>query len=111
MNKRTAEYLKHQNDNQTLDLEHAMIEADVPVIGVSGRNAEKLADLSRYLDRPALRWGAPLPEADIMLIATSDDSIAEVAAALAASKSVMAHTAGAAAHTSERASDPERLLI
>jgi len=76
-------------------LGHAMIEADVPVIGVSGRNAEKLADLSRYLDRPALRWGAPLPEADIILIATSDDSIAEVAAALAVSKSVMAHTAGA----------------
>lgn len=76
-------------------LGHAMVEANVPLVGIAGRNAEKLADLSRYLDRPALRWNAPLPEADIVLIATSDDSIAEVASSLAASKSVMAHTAGA----------------
>ena len=29
MNESTLAYLKHQNEQQTLDLEHAMIEADV----------------------------------------------------------------------------------
>ncbi len=77
-------------------LGHAMHEAKVPIVGVTGRNAEKLADLARYLERPALRWDRPLPEADIIVIATSDDSIAEVAAMLPATKSVIAHTAGAA---------------
>ncbi|HRH38638.1 MAG TPA: DUF2520 domain-containing protein [Flavobacteriales bacterium] len=76
-------------------LGHAMREAGVPIVGVTGRNSEKLADLARYLDRPALRWNATLPKADIILIATSDDAIAEVAVKLQAHDAVVAHTAGA----------------
>ena len=76
-------------------LGHAMREAKVPIVGVSGRNPEKLADLSRYLDVPALRWGHTLPKADIVLVATSDDAIAEVATRLPTSDGVIAHTAGA----------------
>ena len=76
-------------------LGHALKEAGIPLVGVAGRNAEKVNDLARYLERPALRWDRPLPAADIILITTSDDAIAEVAAKLPATKAVVAHTAGA----------------
>lgn len=76
-------------------LGHALRNAQVPLLGVAGRDAGKLADLARFLDTNALRWDHVLPEADITLIATSDDSIAEVARKLKPSKGVVAHTAGA----------------
>jgi len=76
-------------------LGHAMVKAGVNVIGVAGRNKERLTDLARFLDRPAFRLDRPLPDADLVLLATSDDSIAEVAGALPVSGAVVAHTAGA----------------
>ena len=76
-------------------LGHAMRQANVPLVGIAGRNNERAAELARFLERPALHWDRPFPEADIILIATSDDSIGEVAARLPQSKAVVAHTAGA----------------
>ena len=75
-------------------LGHAIREAKVPIVGVTGRNAEQLADLARYLKAPALVWGRSLPDADVVLIATSDDSIGEVARKLVPADNVIAHTAG-----------------
>lgn len=76
-------------------LGHAIVQARLPLIGVAGRDPEKLNDLARFLDRPGHRLDRPLPAADLTLIATSDDSIAEVAARLPAGAGVVAHTAGA----------------
>lgn len=76
-------------------LGHAMVQAKQPLIGVAGRDAEKLNDLARFLDRPAHRLDRSLPPADLVIIATSDDSIAEVASKLPPTNSVVAHTAGA----------------
>lgn len=77
------------------NLGHAMVKAGVNLIGVTGRNSERLTDLARFLERPAHRLDRALPEADLVIIATSDDSIAEVAAAMSTSKAAVAHTAGA----------------
>ncbi len=76
-------------------LGHAMVQADIQVLGITGRNADKANDLGRFLDRPVLRWEQPLPEADIILITTSDDAIHEVAAKLDPRSRVVVHTAGA----------------
>jgi predicted short-subunit dehydrogenase-like oxidoreductase (DUF2520 family) len=76
-------------------LGHAIKHAGLPLIGVAGRDAEKLADIGRFLSSPTHRLDRALPEADLAIIATSDDSIREVAARLPSSKGVVAHTAGA----------------
>jgi predicted short-subunit dehydrogenase-like oxidoreductase (DUF2520 family) len=76
-------------------LGHAIMKAKLPLIGVAGRNPEKLNDLARFLECPAHRLDRTLPEADLVIIATSDDSIAEIAARIPASGTVVAHTAGA----------------
>jgi len=76
-------------------LGHAIVKAKLPLIGVAGRDTEKLNDLARFLERPAYRLDRPLPEADLIIIATSDDSIAELAARIPQGKAVVALTAGA----------------
>ncbi|MBK6343543.1 MAG: DUF2520 domain-containing protein [Flavobacteriales bacterium] len=76
-------------------LGHAIMKAKLPLIGVAGRNPEKLNDLARFLECPAHRLDRALPEADLVIIATSDDSIAEIAARIPAGGTVVAHTAGA----------------
>ncbi|MCB9183456.1 MAG: DUF2520 domain-containing protein [Flavobacteriales bacterium] len=75
-------------------LGHAMVQANLPLIGVAGRDSAKLNDLARFLERPGYRMDL-LPAADLTIIATSDDSIAEVAGQVPARKGVVAHTAGA----------------
>lgn len=76
-------------------LGHAIVKARLPLVGVAGRDPEKLNDLARFLERPAHRLDRGLPEANLVVIATSDDSIAEVAGRIAAGNTVVAHTAGA----------------
>lgn len=76
-------------------LGHAMVKAKLPLIGVAGRDPEKLNDLARFLERPAHRLDRALPEADLIIIATSDDSIAEVAARIPQGETIVVHTAGA----------------
>lgn len=76
-------------------LGHAMVKARLPLIGVAGRDPGKLNDLSRFLERPAHRLDRALPAVDLTIIATSDDSIAGLAAGLPPGNGVVAHTAGA----------------
>ncbi|HMC97687.1 MAG TPA: DUF2520 domain-containing protein [Flavobacteriales bacterium] len=92
---RTPDVLLIGTGRMAYHLGHAMVKAGVKVVGVAGRNSERLTDLARFLDRPSFRLDHPLPTADLALVATSDDSIAEVAHALPASNMVVAHTAGA----------------
>jgi len=76
-------------------LGQALIKANVPLVGVVGRNAQERAALGRLLDRPAFALDRPWPQAGLVLIAVSDDAIAEVAAGMPESGAVVAHTAGA----------------
>jgi len=76
-------------------LGHALTQARLPLIGVAGRDAEKLSDIARFLGCAPHRLDRALPPADLVIIATSDDSIAEVAARIPAGSTVVAHTAGA----------------
>lgn len=76
-------------------LGHSIVAAGMDLVGVAGRNAAKVNDLSRFLERPAIDLHAPLPEVDLVLIVVSDDAIAEVAASLPTTDAVVAHTAGA----------------
>ena len=77
-------------------LGHNITRTSFELIGVAGRDAEKTADLARFLDRPAFRLNALPEEVDLVIIATSDDSIHSVATALPYTNCVIAHTAGAA---------------
>lgn len=76
-------------------LGHAMVRAGWPLVGVAARNTAALNDLARFLDRPALDLAKPLPEVGLVVLAVSDDAIAEVAGALPDTNAVVAHTAGA----------------
>ena len=76
-------------------LGHSLLERRADLVGVAGRNTSALKDLARHLDRPACGLHEALPEADLVLLAVSDDAIAEVAAALPPTQAVVAHTAGA----------------
>jgi predicted short-subunit dehydrogenase-like oxidoreductase (DUF2520 family) len=53
------------------------------VVGVTGRNPDAVAEAAADLGAQSLSWDAPLPEADLMVIAVRDDAIADVAAHLA----------------------------
>lgn len=76
-------------------LGQAMVKAGLDVVGVAGRNAEARAALARFLDTRTIDLTKPLPPVDLILLAVSDDAIAEVAAALPQTNAVVAHTAGA----------------
>ncbi len=76
-------------------LGHAIRKAGHGIIGITGRDAQKLADLSRFLECPALRWNQDLPAADITVIATSDDAITGVSERIKERSGIVAHTAGA----------------
>ena len=51
--------------------------------GVLARDPEAGAAAADFLRTPALEWRAPLPAADLLVLAVSDDAIAEVAGLLA----------------------------
>ncbi len=76
-------------------LGHAIVMAGMDLVGVAGRNAEARERLAHFLDRKALDLAKPLPEADLVLLAVSDDAIGDVAALLPKGGAVVAHTAGA----------------
>lgn len=77
-------------------LGHNLVRAGLDLIGVTGRDNDKANDLGRFLDRTVFRMDRLPANADVVIIATSDDSIAEVSAKLAYPKAVFSHTAGAA---------------
>lgn len=76
-------------------LGHAMRKARHTIVGITGRDPQKLADMSRFLECPVIRWNQEWPEAEITVIATSDDAIAGMSARLGPSKGLVMHTAGA----------------
>ena len=76
-------------------LGHSLLQHKADLVGVAGRNPSALKELALFLDRRAYALNDPLPKADLILLAVSDDAIAEVAAALPATNAVVAHTAGA----------------
>jgi predicted short-subunit dehydrogenase-like oxidoreductase (DUF2520 family) len=76
-------------------LGHAMHKAGHVIVGITGRDPQKLADMSRFLECPLVRWNQDWPEAEITVIATSDDAIAEMSGRLKPSIGVVMHTAGA----------------
>ncbi len=75
-------------------LGHSIRRAGHKIVGITGRDAQKLADMARFLDAPLIRWNQDPPTADVTVIATSDDAIAEVSKMLKPSGSVVVHTAG-----------------
>ena len=76
-------------------LGHAIRKAGHTIVGITGRDPHKLADMSRFLECPLIRWNQDWPESEIVVIATSDDAIAEMSARLKPSAAVVMHTAGA----------------
>ena len=76
-------------------LGHALKNAGTHLVGLVGRNPERTSPLARELGVPAFEFGQTLPDAEINLIAVSDDAIATVAAQLPASDAVFIHTSGA----------------
>lgn len=76
-------------------LGHAMHKAGHSIVGITGRDPQKLADMSRFLQCPLVRWNQDWPAAEVAVIATSDDAIAEVSGRIRPSAGVVAHTAGA----------------
>lgn len=79
-------------------LGHAMVKAGLNVVGVAGRNTEARTALARFLDTRTIDLTKPLPGVDLIMVAVSDDAIAEVAAALPPTDAVVVHTAGALGH-------------
>lgn len=75
-------------------LGHAIRKAGHTIVGITGRDAQKLADMSRFLECPLVRWNQDWPDAEIQVIATSDDAIAEVSGRLGSTEGVVMHTAG-----------------
>lgn len=75
-------------------LGHAIRKAGHSIVGITGRDPHKLADMARILECPAIRWNQEAPSADAIVIATSDDAIAEVSGRLTPSKALVMHTAG-----------------
>ncbi len=76
-------------------LGHALKRSGVQLVGIVGRDADKTRRLTEELGCTALAFGDALPEANVRIIAVSDDAITEVAARLPKYTGVTAHTSGA----------------
>lgn len=76
-------------------LGHAMVGANHHLIGVVGRNTEHTDRLSKALGTVSFSLNEALPQTDIILIAVSDDAIADVALNIPISDAVLIHTSGA----------------
>jgi len=74
---------------------HAVLNTGNELLGIVGRDLTKTTDLADELGCGAYSFGATLPAADVMLIAVSDDAIADVAAHIPISDAVVVHTSGA----------------
>lgn len=76
-------------------LGHAMQRSGHRITGIVGRNAEHSKALADDLQTPAFTPNDPLPAADVIVIAVSDDAIADVAMNIPITDAVMVHTSGA----------------
>src|SRR5690606_34575585 len=77
------------------NLGHAMNSAGVDVIGVAGRDPVRTKKLADQLSAPFFQLEDRLPEAELILIAVSDDAIADVSRQIAQPDAIIAHTSGA----------------
>jgi len=74
----------------------ALVAAGHRVAGVLARRSDAARDAAALLGAESLGWDPPLPEADLLIVAVSDDAIPEVAARLAP----LAGASGGAVHLS-----------
>lgn len=80
----------------------ALKDSGVLINSVTGRNKNKGEELAKHLDSKAQLFEEKLPEADLILLAVSDDSIQEVSEQLSnfvSNESLIAHTSGSKAST------------
>jgi predicted short-subunit dehydrogenase-like oxidoreductase (DUF2520 family) len=75
-------------------LGHAIRRAGHTIVGITGRDPRKLADMAGLLECPAIRWNQDPPPAEVIVIATSDDAIGAISQRLKPSSAVVMHTAG-----------------
>lgn len=75
-------------------LGHALRKAGFELAGVIGRNMAKAEALGKELACPAIHLGAPLPKADLRILAVSDDAIEAVAGKLPADGTPVIHLSG-----------------
>lgn len=83
-------------------LGHALKRAGLELVGIYGRNTQQVDRLSAELGITSLTWADAPGEADTILIAVSDDAIADVAMNIPIGDAVVIHTSGV--------SDLEKLL-
>lgn len=76
-------------------LGHSVKRAGHELVGIAGRNTEHVRALANELGAPDLSLNDPVPEAAIIIIAVSDDAIADVALNIPISDAVVVHTSGA----------------
>ncbi len=76
-------------------LGHALQRADCTIVSVTGRSADRTQELATALNATPLSPTDQLPNSDVILIAVSDDAIAEVAKELPTSDAVFVHLSGA----------------
>lgn len=73
---------------------HELIRQGHDVVSVSGRNTQRRESLSATLRARALEIEADIPNCDLVLVAVSDDAIAEVSKRLSVSNTLVVHTSG-----------------
>ena len=83
-------------------LGHAIKRAGLDLVGICGRNAQQVDQRAAELGIPSLKLADAPGKADIIVIAVSDDAIADVAMNIPIGDAVVMHTSGA--------SDLEKLL-
>jgi predicted short-subunit dehydrogenase-like oxidoreductase (DUF2520 family) len=76
-------------------LGHAMKRAGLDLVGITGRNSQHVDPRAAELGIPGLKLEDALGKADIVVIAVSDDAIADVAMNIPISDAVVIHTSGA----------------
>lgn len=76
-------------------LGHALKRADHDIAGVAARNGNASMKLANELGTSSYPLNGTLPQADIILIAVSDDAIADVAMNIPISDAIVIHTSGA----------------
>lgn len=76
-------------------LGHALKRAGHEIVGIVGRNGHHTRALAHELGAPGLALNDAFPRTDVILIAVSDDAIADVAMNLPIGGAVLIHTSGA----------------
>ncbi len=72
-----------------------LLECGHELAGLYGRNPEALHRLAHSWKVPALTSPTPLPEADLLILAVSDDALHEVAARFKSFRGLVVHCSGA----------------